>query len=53
MHTCKRHGIPFIPTTVYLSSHQCFEGVITVGEKIKKALRGFDFVANPFSSVEE
>lgn len=53
MHTCKRHGIPFIPTTVYLSSHQCFEGVITVGEKIKKALKGFDFVANVFSIVEE
>jgi nitrogenase molybdenum-iron protein alpha/beta subunit len=51
-HVCKRHGIPFIPTTVYSKSHQCYEGVITVGEKIEKALEGFDFVANVFTGIE-
>ncbi len=53
MHACKKYGIPFIPITVYTSSHQCFEGVINVGKKILKALDGFDFVANPFQAVEE
>lgn len=52
-HACKRHGIPFIPTTVYTKSHQCYEGVVTVAQKILKALSGFDFVANVFQSVEE
>lgn len=52
-HVCKQHGIPFIPTTVYSKSHQCFEGVITVGNKIEKALNGYDFVANVFQSNEE
>jgi len=51
-HACKRYGIPFIPTTVYTKSHQCFEGVPTVGRKIIKVLNGFDFVANPFQTVE-
>ncbi|MBM4429266.1 MAG: hypothetical protein FJ026_02830 [Chloroflexi bacterium] len=51
-HTCKRHGIPFVPTTVYTASNQCFEGVIHLGRKIEKALNGFDFVANVFRSVE-
>ena len=52
-HACKRHGIPFIPITVYTKSHQCYEGVVTVAEKILKALSGFDFVANVFQSVED
>lgn len=52
-HACKRHGIPFIPITVYTKSHQCYEGVVTVAQKILKALSGFDFVANVFQSVEE
>jgi nitrogenase molybdenum-iron protein alpha/beta subunit len=52
LHTCKRHEIPFIPTTLYLASHQCYEGVINVGKKIGRAIDGFDFVANVFQSVE-
>jgi hypothetical protein len=51
-HACKRYGIPFVPTTVYTASHQCFEGVVNVGRKIRKAMDGFDFVANPFQTVE-
>lgn len=52
-HSCKRYEIPFIPTTVHLASHQCFEGVINVGQKIKKALEGYDFVASSFRSTEK
>jgi nitrogenase molybdenum-iron protein alpha/beta subunit len=52
-HACKHHGIPFIPTTVYTASHQCYEGVFNVGSKIEKAMQGFDFVANPFQSVAD
>jgi nitrogenase molybdenum-iron protein alpha/beta subunit len=52
-HTCKRHRIPFIPTTVYTASHQCFEGVRNVGRKIEMALDGYDFVATAFRSTEE
>ncbi len=39
-HSCKRHKIPFIPTTVYTASHQCFEGVRNVDRKIEMALDG-------------
>lgn len=52
-HACKRNGIPFIPTTVYTASHQCFEGVKNVGIKVKKALEGYDFVASSFRAVED
>jgi nitrogenase molybdenum-iron protein alpha/beta subunit len=52
-HACKRHNIPFIPTTVYTASHQCFEGVRNVGRKIEMALDGYDFVATAFRSTEE
>lgn len=51
-HACRRYGIPFIPTTVYTASHQCFEGVVNVGKKICRAMDGFDFVANPFQAAE-
>ena len=52
MDACRKYGIPFIPITVYTSSHQCFEGVLNVGKKIIKAMNGFDFVANPFQAAE-
>jgi nitrogenase molybdenum-iron protein alpha/beta subunit len=48
LHACKKYQIPFVPTTLYLKSHQAFEGAIHLGRKIIQALAGYDFVANPF-----
>jgi nitrogenase molybdenum-iron protein alpha/beta subunit len=52
MHPCKKYQVPFVPTTLYVKSHQGFEGCIRLGKKMLAAMDGFDFVANPFVTKE-
>jgi nitrogenase molybdenum-iron protein alpha/beta subunit len=52
LHSCKKYKIPFVPTTLYVKSHQCFEGCIMLGDKMIRAMEGYDFVANAFVSAE-
>ncbi len=52
LHPCKKHNIPFVPTTLYIKSHQAFEGCIRLGNKMVQAINGYDFVVNPFMTKE-
>ncbi len=51
-HICRRHKVPFVPTTLYVKSHQCFEGSLLLGQKMLEAMAGRDFVGNAFGSAE-
>lgn len=51
-HTCRRHGIPFVPITVYTSPHVGFEGTVNLGNKLVLALDGFDFTESSLKAKE-
>lgn len=51
-HTCRRHGIPFVPITVYTVTHVGFEGAINLGNKMLMAMDGHSFVDNAFTANE-
>lgn len=51
-HIAKKHGIPFVPITVYTSPHVGFEGVVNLGNKLKLALEGYDFTENILKAKE-
>lgn len=49
-HTCKRHGIPFVPITVYTVPHVGFEGAVNLGNKLIMAMDGFSFTESAFEA---
>ena len=51
-HTCKRHGIPFVPITVYTVTHVGYEGAVNLGNKMLMAMDGHSFVENCFTANE-
>lgn len=51
-HTCRRHGIPFVPITVYTVTHVGFEGAVNLGNKMLMAMDGHSFVDNCFTANE-
>ena len=51
-HTCARHGIPFVPITVYTVTHVGFEGAVNLGNKMLMAMDGHSFVDNCFTANE-
>lgn len=51
-HTCRRHGIPFVPITVYTVTHVGFEGAVNLGNKMLMAIDGHSFVDNCFTANE-
>ncbi|MBS4987626.1 nitrogenase component 1 [Anaerotruncus colihominis] len=51
-HTCKRHGIPFVPITVYTVPHVGFEGAVNLGNKLLLAMSGYSFTESQFIARE-
>jgi nitrogenase molybdenum-iron protein alpha/beta subunit len=51
-HTCKAHGIPFVPITVYTVPHVGFEGAVNLGNKLIMALNGYSFTEDVFNAKE-
>ena len=51
-HTCRRHGIPFVPITVYTVTHVGYEGAVNLGNKMLMAMDGHSFVENSFTANE-
>jgi nitrogenase molybdenum-iron protein alpha/beta subunit len=51
-HICKKHSIPFVPTTVYSKSNLAFQGTLNLGRRMVSALQGFDLTQTVFASKE-
>lgn len=51
-HTCRRHHIPFVPITIYTVPHEGFSGAVNFGDKLRMAMKGFNFTESVFNAKE-
>ncbi len=51
-HVCRKHNIPFVPITIYTVPHEGYAGAVNFGDKLRMAMRGFNFTESVFNAKE-